>query len=77
MDIKFWALEAGYLRPDFVTMEEGGVNANSPLSPLRANLAHCRNDSPFENNIIVGKSFGALARYDINGLISSVSLSRF
>jgi len=26
-------LEEGYLRPSYITMEEGGVNANSPLPP--------------------------------------------
>ena len=30
-NIDFFALEEGYLRPDFITLEKGGVNANSPL----------------------------------------------
>ncbi|ASP17491.1 capsule biosynthesis protein [Neisseria sp. KEM232] len=29
--VSFWAFEEGYFRPHFVTLEEGGVNAHSPL----------------------------------------------
>ncbi|MGC6248885.1 capsule biosynthesis protein [Bisgaard Taxon 45] len=29
--ISFWAFEEGYLRPDYVTLEKGGVNDYSPL----------------------------------------------
>ena len=29
--VSFWAFEEGYFRPHFVTLEEGGVNAYSPL----------------------------------------------
>ena len=29
--VKFWALEEGYVRPGFVTLEQGGNNANSPF----------------------------------------------
>ena len=31
LGIDFWALEEGYLRPDWVTIEKGGVNGNSSL----------------------------------------------
>ncbi len=30
-DIRVWVYEEGYLRPSFVTLEEGGVNGASPL----------------------------------------------
>lgn len=30
----FWVFEEGYVRPDFITLEEGGVNADSPLSAV-------------------------------------------
>jgi capsule polysaccharide modification protein KpsS len=31
LGVDFWALEEGYLRPDYVTIEKGGVNGNSSL----------------------------------------------
>jgi capsule polysaccharide modification protein KpsS len=31
LGVDFWALEEGYLRPDWVTIEKGGVNGNSSL----------------------------------------------
>lgn len=31
LGLSFWAFEEGYFRPHFVTLEEGGVNAYSPL----------------------------------------------
>ncbi|MNN06007.1 Capsule polysaccharide biosynthesis protein [compost metagenome] len=34
LDIAFWAFEEGYVRPDYITLERGGVNADSPLAPL-------------------------------------------
>ena len=34
LGIAFWAFEEGYVRPDYITLERGGVNADSPLAPL-------------------------------------------
>ncbi|MFS8974653.1 capsular biosynthesis protein [Cupriavidus necator] len=34
LGIAFWAFEEGYVRPDYITLEPGGVNADSPLAPL-------------------------------------------
>ncbi|WP_454738210.1 capsule biosynthesis protein [Cupriavidus necator] len=34
LGIAFWAFEEGYVRPDYITLERGGVNADSPLGPL-------------------------------------------
>jgi len=34
LGIAFWVFEEGYVRPDYVTLEAGGVNANSPIAPL-------------------------------------------
>ncbi|WP_265920920.1 capsule biosynthesis protein [Cupriavidus nantongensis] len=34
LGIAFWAFEEGYVRPDYITLECGGVNADSPLAPL-------------------------------------------
>jgi len=31
MDLSFWVFEEGYLRPSFITLEQGGVNGNSSL----------------------------------------------
>lgn len=31
MNLLFWVFEEGYLRPTFITLEEGGVNGNSSL----------------------------------------------
>lgn len=30
--VAFWVFEEGYVRPDYITLERGGVNADSPLS---------------------------------------------
>ncbi|WP_454731533.1 MULTISPECIES: capsule biosynthesis protein [Cupriavidus] len=32
--IAFWVFEEGYVRPDYITLEAGGVNADSPLGSL-------------------------------------------
>ncbi|UDM53344.1 capsule biosynthesis protein [Cupriavidus sp. MP-37] len=34
LDIGFWVFEEGYVRPDYITLEPGGVNADSPLTAL-------------------------------------------
>lgn len=34
LSIKVWVFEEGYVRPDYITLEAGGVNADSPLAPL-------------------------------------------
>ncbi|MBT1445360.1 capsular biosynthesis protein [Shewanella sp. JM162201] len=79
--IAFWALEEGYLRPDFITMELGGVNANSPLFPLRSNLASYRPSHEYQYQVIVGKSFASRAwyatRYHVNKLLGRVRYRHF
>lgn len=81
LNIAFWALEEGYLRPDFVTMEAGGVNANSPMYQVRANLVHYTPAKEFEHQVIVGKSFSARAwyatRYHVNKLLGRVRYPHF
>ncbi|WP_354675179.1 capsule biosynthesis protein [Cupriavidus alkaliphilus] len=32
MGIAFWVFEEGYVRPDYITLEAGGVNADSPIA---------------------------------------------
>jgi len=70
LDIAFWALEEGYLRPDFVTMELGGVNANSSLYRVRHTLPHYQPGQPFPVRHKAGKTFGSRAwfaiRYHVN-----------
>ncbi|MCH1930193.1 capsular biosynthesis protein [Shewanella sp. A25] len=80
-EINFWALEEGYLRPDFVTMELDGVNANSPLYPLRANLSHYQGTTTPSATLPVGKTFGYRAwyasRYHINKFLGQISYPHF
>ncbi|WP_455287323.1 capsule biosynthesis protein [Cupriavidus necator] len=37
MGIAFWVFEEGYVRPDYITLEEGGVNADSPIATWELN----------------------------------------
>ncbi|MFQ8738211.1 MAG: hypothetical protein ACLSAH_21230 [Bilophila wadsworthia] len=37
--IRVWAYEEGYLRPDYITMEQGGVNGLSSLPDSREGMA--------------------------------------
>ncbi|MCH7373755.1 capsular biosynthesis protein [Aeromonas sp. MR16] len=68
--IAVWAMEEGYLRPDYVTLEQGGVNAFSPLYAQRDKLADMRWPAPYETPLKVGKTFARRAwyasRYHIN-----------
>lgn len=44
LGIAYWAFEEGYVRPDYITLERGGVNADSPLAPLAiSNIAKLNN----------------------------------
>lgn len=49
--IRVWVFEEGYMRPCFVTLEEGGVNGASPLpknpEEIRRRAAACRSDAPY------------------------------
>ena len=68
--IRVWAMEEGYLRPDFVTLEQGGVNAFSPLYAKRDSLTEMTWPAPYEAPLKVGKTFARRAwyasRYHIN-----------
>ncbi|MCX7131396.1 capsular biosynthesis protein [Aeromonas sp.] len=68
--IDVWAMEEGYLRPDYVTLEQGGVNAFSPLYAKRDQLAEMAWPAPYEAPLQVGKTFARRAwyasRYHIN-----------
>ncbi|MBW3731803.1 capsule biosynthesis protein [Aeromonas dhakensis] len=68
--VSIWALEEGYLRPDYVTLEQGGVNAFSPLYAKRDKLAEMQWPEPYQALLQVGKTFARRAwyasRYHIN-----------
>lgn len=57
LNITFWALEEGYLRPDFITMELGGVNANSGLFKQKQQLIIPCNYPPYIIDFVAGKTF--------------------
>ncbi|MDP2610190.1 MULTISPECIES: hypothetical protein [unclassified Oceanobacter] len=62
LGIRVLSLEEGYIRPGFVTMEEGGNNASSPLAGVTPDVFF----SPQERTTEVGvpyKSFGKMSRY--------------
>ena len=61
--IRFWAMEEGYLRPDFITLECGGVNAHSPWYERRTELAEREWPAPFEAPLTVGPTMGCRARF--------------
>lgn len=63
LGIRFWALEEGYLRPDFITLEQGGVNAFSPLYPERDRLAIRDAFPPYQCDLVVGPTFARRAWY--------------
>ncbi|MCL2102619.1 MAG: capsular biosynthesis protein [Syntrophorhabdaceae bacterium] len=57
-EIRVWVFEEGYLRPNYITLEEGGVNAASPLPrnpkkirELAANLACVKTETPSRKEI--------------------------
>lgn len=44
--IRVWAYEEGYLRPDYITMEQGGVNGLSSLPDTREGMAELASRCP-------------------------------
>ena len=62
LDIPFWVFEEGYLRPDYITLEQGGVNAYSQLnwSAYKIDSFHYKAIKPAQS---VGNHFGHRARY--------------
>ncbi|MBV7316272.1 capsule biosynthesis protein [Shewanella sp. NIFS-20-20] len=73
---QFWALEEGYLRPDYITFEQGGVNANSPLYRQRNHLVLPQTYPAYQHPFVAGKTFGKRAwfacRQHINRLLASL-----
>ena len=68
-NIRVWAFEEGYLRPHYITMEEGGVNGNSMLPHSPALLrelaeAHPTPPSPVAvRNPLSARVWKAIAYY--------------
>ncbi|MFV8781653.1 capsule biosynthesis protein [Microbulbifer sp. SA54] len=64
LGVRFWAFEEGYLRPDFVTLESGGVNANSPLDWSRKAIDGYRPHNR-KTEVQVGQTFWQRAQFAI------------
>lgn len=60
MGVTVFVFEEGYVRPDYVTLELGGVNAESPL-PRDPAFYRALNAEPLPAPLPTGQSFGALA----------------
>ncbi|WP_298774438.1 capsular biosynthesis protein [uncultured Shewanella sp.] len=84
LNLTFWVLEEGYIRPDFITLEQQGVNAFSPLLPTIQQLSEQTTplaDSCEENNITIGKTFSKRAyfasRYHILRTLKAKQFSHY
>ncbi len=53
--VRVWCFEEGYLRPDFITLEQNGVNANSRWNYFPSTLPESW--QPPSGRIIIGKNF--------------------
>jgi len=56
--IPVFCLEEGYVRPDFITMEEGGVNAWSPLRAIASD--------PVQQDAFIAKASETAPQYRVN-----------
>ena len=56
LKLTFWVFEEGYLRPAFITLEEGGVNGNSPLLGLDLDLLEQKSQIETANKAILRRS---------------------
>lgn len=56
-NIEFWVLEEGYLRQGYITCEQGGVNANSPLFKQKNRLAHLMWHDEIKEHHVTEKTF--------------------
>ena len=57
-NIRVWAFEEGYLRPHYITMEEGGVNGNSMLPHSPKPILPRRHPLPYR--ILFRHAYGRL-----------------
>ncbi len=70
LGVSFWAFEEGYLRPDFVTLEQGGVNGFSEIDwrPTAVESYRPHNRS---NTVHIGQTFWQRAWFAIAYYITS------
>lgn len=62
--ISFFVFEEGYLRPDYITLQEGGINGNSQLDITQINQLRQANDKPlFTNNRFYRLCWAAIIYY--------------
>lgn len=62
--IRVWVFEEGYLRPDYITVELGGVNGNSPMSRDPEVFRRALQELPPEEAVEpVGPAFGTMSWY--------------
>lgn len=66
-DVRVFAFEEGYIRPNFITLEEGGVNGNSPMVQKGFKLPHSseplKNESEFSINVFARVAVYSMAYY--------------
>lgn len=66
LDIKFFVFEEGYLRPDYITLQEGGINGYSQLDMTQISQLPKANDTPqFTNNSFAKLCWSAIIYYII------------
>lgn len=62
----FFVFEEGYLRPDYITLQEGGINGNSQLDVSQISATQKANDKPlFTNNRFYRLCVAAVVYYVI------------
>jgi capsular polysaccharide export protein len=61
LGLQFWVFEEGYVRPNFITLEQHGVNGYSQL-PRHPKAYDVWADTQLQNEINVPKSFGVAAK---------------
>lgn len=66
LSLSFWALEEGYLRPAFITIELGGVNANSLLDVSNIDSVPAAETATTSNDELrLMRPFSSMARHAI------------
>lgn len=63
LNINFYVFEEGYLRPNYITLEKGGVNGYSSLPRNPADIPDCDFDAPKAKNHIGYGKFRHMAFY--------------
>jgi capsular polysaccharide export protein len=71
--VQYWVFEEGYIRPNFITLEQHGVNAHSHLPTHRADYDEWPH-AKLPEEMPVPKSFGLAAKYAM-GYFTAASLA--